>query len=84
MNYLFQKAGEKRISTVNNSNLPTSMKKLKIHLLAAGKSAKLEIGPTAPIPGPTFPMHVATAPADVKKSEPSRASRIDPSTKSKM
>lgn len=33
----FQKAGEKIISTVNNSSLPTTIKMLRIHLTISGR-----------------------------------------------
>ena len=72
------------INTVNNSNLPTTMNKLRIHFTTSGKWAKLFTGPTVPMPGPMFPMHVAVAPAAVIKSTPSNANIIDPTTNSKI
>ena len=78
--YLFQKAGEKMISTVKSSNLPISIKKERIIFARSGKCAKLLTGPTVPIPGPTFPRQVATAPAAVRKSNPKIDNKIEPNT----
>ena len=69
---------------VNNSSLPTTIKMLKIHFTISGRWAKLFTGPTVPIPGPTFPMHVAVAPAAVIKSTPNKERSIEPSTNSKI
>jgi hypothetical protein len=58
----------KRIRIVNNSNLPRSIMKERKILAAGEKKAKLFTGPTNPIPGPTLPSEVATAPKEVNKS----------------
>ena len=59
-----------KISTVNNSSLPSSIKNESTHFPGAEIKAKLSIGPTFPKPGPIFPRHVATAPTEVLKSYP--------------
>ena len=58
-------------STANNSNLPNSIAKLKIHFEKSDKLEKLPFGPIiSPKPGPTFDIDVAAADIDVVKSKP--------------
>ena len=61
------------IKMVNNSNLPNNIKKDKNHFPIEGIWAKLSVGPTEPIAGPTLPSEVATAPIAEVKSKPMRA-----------
>lgn len=82
--YFFQKYGVKMIRTVNNSNLPISIKNDKRILAKSDKCAKFDTGPTVPMPGPTFPKQVALAPMDVKKSIPETESKIDERTNIKI
>ena len=57
-----------------------SIKNDRITFARSGKLAKLLTGPTVPIPGPTFPRQVATAPAEEIKSNPKIDNNIDPRT----
>ena len=74
----------KRIIIVNNSNLPASIKKESIHLVRAGRCAKLSTGPIEPKPGPMFPKLVATELIVVIKSTPVNDTAIHPKTKVEM
>ena len=62
------------IRIVKTSNLPTIIKNERNTLPTGGICAKLSIGPTLPMAGPTLPMHVAVEPIDDKKGvgSPSR------------
>ena len=66
---------------VKSSNLPNNINKDSIHFPTIGIYAKLAMGPTDPIPGPTFPKQVAAAPIAVTKSTPNKASAKDPKEK---
>jgi hypothetical protein len=79
--YFVQKYGVNKIKTVNNSNLPSSIKRLSTHLPAGDILAKLSTGPTDPNPGPMLPRQVATEPTEVRKSWPSDAMSIEPMAK---
>ena len=72
------------IKTVNNSNLPMSIRKDNKIFARSGKCAKFATGPTVPIPGPTLPKQVATAPTDETKSNPKMERSIEPKTNIKI
>ena len=56
--------------TVNNSNLPKSIKKEAHHLPRRGNSLKENDGPKFPSAGPTFPKLDAATPIADSKSKP--------------
>ena len=84
VDYSFQNAIVNIISTVKSSNLPKSIKKLKIHLPTSGTWEKFATGPTTPKPGPTFPKQVATEPNAESKSRPNKAITMEPKMKIMM
>ena len=62
--------------TENNSNLPSNIPKIIIHLLASGKVEKLTAGPKIGFKaGPTLPIDVAAQERLLKKSNPKAASK---------
>ena len=66
-----QKAGRKRTSIANSSNLPNIIPIDRIHLETSGKLEKSPFGPiTLPRPGPTLDIEVAAPEIEVKKSKP--------------
>ena len=58
---LLQNIGENDKITVNTSNLPISIKMLRITFPVAGINAYDSTAPTEPRPGPTLPSVVAVA-----------------------
>ena len=54
--------------TVNISNLPSNILKLRIHLVKSVNSDQLPKGPIIPIPGPIFPIVDAETAKDEIKS----------------
>ena len=69
------------IRTVNNSNLPISIKKAAHNFPAVGISVKLLEGPNSPKAGPTLPKLEAATPIEDSKSNPNKAKPKDPTIK---
>lgn len=72
------------IRTVNNSNLPISIKKAAHHFPRVGISVKLLVGPKSPKAGHTFPKLEAATPIEDSKSSPNKAKPRDPTIKDNM
>ena len=69
--YFLQNEGKNITRIANNSNLPSIIPKLKIHLEKSGNNEKLPFGPIIfPNPGPTLDIEVAAADIEVRKSKP--------------
>ena len=66
---------------VNNSSLPSNIRKAKKYFTTGGIQPKLSTGPTSPIAGPTFPNEVALAPKAVLNSIPNPHKVTVPNTK---
>lgn len=73
-----------KIKTVNNSNLPISIKKEQNHFAASDKCEKLSVGLTEPSAGPIFPKEDAAAPKADKKSKPKKVNITDETMKISM
>ena len=68
---------------MNNSNLPISINKDKIHFAEVGNCENEDEGPTSAIPGPTFPTADATALMEVNMSTPKKDKEVEPSVNTK-
>jgi len=66
------------MSTVNNSNLPKSIRNDRNSFAPSEKKEKFCVGSTSPIPGPMFPKQAILAPADVTMSCPKAVSTSAP------
>ena len=62
----------KNINMVYNSRRPANMIKENHHLMPLSKKPKFSTGPTAPNPGPIFPIMARAAVKDEIKSMPLR------------
>ena len=70
--------GEKKMRRGNISSLPKSIRNESMILEKTLITSKFNTGPTAPSPGPTFPMQVKTAENVVIKSKLSNEIRSVP------
>ena len=68
--YLRQNIGMKIRMTVNISNRPMSMQKLRYHLAKSGMAAQVKAGPALPKAGPVLPKADIATPIEVSNVSP--------------